>query len=150
DGTRVARPEGRRAKDGDRVQHAQGKAAPGALSAIAFCQKVISQARIPVWRLTQGLGIDQVQPGGPMSLNVTFPQLLQLQGVALLALRIMVAIVFGSSGYLHLKDPVGRAKSVELSPGQTAALGGAEALASLSMVTGILIQPAAIGLIALS
>jgi putative oxidoreductase len=85
-----------------------------------------------------------------MSLNVTFPQLLQLQGIALLALRIMVAIVFGSSGYLHLKDPVGRAKSVELSPRQTAALGGAEALASISMVTGILIQPAAIGLIAVS
>jgi len=82
-----------------------------------------------------------------MSVNVTFPQLLQLQDVALLGLRLVVAIVFGASGYFHLKDPVGRAKSVELSPAVTAALGAAEALASLGLVSGILIQPAALGLI---
>jgi hypothetical protein len=34
-----------------------------------------------------------------------------------------VAIVFGASGYFHLKDPVGRAKSVELSPRATMGLG---------------------------
>ena len=82
-----------------------------------------------------------------MSVNVTFPQLLQLQDVALLGLRLVVAIVFGASGYFHLKDPVGRAKSVELSPAVTAGLGAAEALASLGLVSGILIQPAALGLI---
>jgi len=82
-----------------------------------------------------------------MSVNVTFPQLLQLQDVALLGLRLVVAIVFGASGYFHLKDPVGRAKSVELSPAATAGLGAAEALASLGLVSGILIQPAALGLI---
>ena len=81
-----------------------------------------------------------------MSVNVTFPQLLQLQDVALLGLRLVVAIVFGASGYFHLKDPVGRAKSVELSPAVTAGLGAAEALASLGLVSGILIQPAALGL----
>jgi len=85
-----------------------------------------------------------------MSVNVTFPQLLQLQDVALLGLRLVVAIVFGASGYFHLKDPVGRAKSVELSPAVTAGLGAAEALASLGLVTGILIQPAALGLILVS
>ena len=82
-----------------------------------------------------------------MSVNVTFPQLLQLQDVALLGLRLVVAIVFGASGYFHLKEPIGRAKSVELSPAVTAALGAAEALASLGLVSGILIQPAALGLI---
>src|SRR5712664_1572413 len=45
----------------------------------------------------------------------------------------------------HLKDPIGRAKSIKLSPALTAGLGAAEALASLALVTGILIQPAALG-----
>jgi putative oxidoreductase len=82
-----------------------------------------------------------------MSLSVTFPQLLHFQDAALLVLRLVVAIVFGASGYFHLKDPVGRAKSVELSPAATRGLGAAEALASAGLVTGILIQPAALGLI---
>ena len=47
----------------------------------------------------------------------------------------------------HLKDPVGRGKSIELSPAATRALGAAEVLGSLGLVTGVLIQPAAIGLI---
>ena len=85
-----------------------------------------------------------------MSVNVTFPQLLQLQDFALLALRLVVAIVFGASGYFHLKDPIGRAKSIELSPALTAGLGAAQALASLALITGILIQPAALGLILVS
>src|SRR3989442_3136224 len=85
-----------------------------------------------------------------MSVNVTFPQLLHLQDFALLGLRLVVAIVFGASGYLHLKDPVGRAKSIELQPALTAGLGAAEAPASLALVTGILIQPAALGLILVS
>ena len=82
-----------------------------------------------------------------MPLHVTFPSLLQLEDLALFILRVVVAIVFGASGYLDLKDPVGRAKSVELSPGATRALGIAEVLGSLGVVTGVLIQPAAIGLI---
>ena len=81
-----------------------------------------------------------------MSLNVTFPQLLHLEDLALLVLRVVVAIVFGASGYYDLKDPVGRAKSVELSPAATRGLGVAEALGSAGLVTGILIQPAALGL----
>src|SRR5438445_10934875 len=39
---------------------------------------------------------------------VTFPELLRLQDLALLLLRLMVAIEFGASGYYHLRDPVGR------------------------------------------
>jgi len=89
-------------------------------------------------------------PESPISVNATFPQLLQLQDFALLGLRLVVAIVFGASGYLHLTDPIGRAKSIELSPALTAGLGAAEALASLGLVSGVLIQPAAFGLILVS
>ena len=81
-----------------------------------------------------------------MNLNVTFPSLLALGDPALLVLRVVVALVFGASGYYHLSDPVGRAKSVELSPNATRALGTAEALGTIGLVTGILIQPAALGL----
>lgn len=82
-----------------------------------------------------------------MALNVTFPWLLGLEDLSLFVLRLVAAIVFGASGYFHLKDPVGRAKSIELSPSATRGLGAAETLASIGLVTGILIQPAAIGLI---
>jgi putative oxidoreductase len=85
-----------------------------------------------------------------MNLNVTFPSLLNLQDPALFVLRVVVAIVFGASGYFHLRDPVGRAKSIELSPTATRGLGAAEALGSLGLVTGILIQLAALGLILVS
>jgi uncharacterized membrane protein YphA (DoxX/SURF4 family) len=59
----------------------------------------------------------------------------------------MVAAVYGTSGINHLKDPVGRAKSIEMSPAFTAVLGVGECLGSLGVATGVLIQPAAIGLI---
>ena len=79
-------------------------------------------------------------------LNVTIPQLLRFEDVALLALRLMVAVVFGTSGYFHARDPVGRAKSVELTPTATRALGLAELAGSAGLVTGILIQLVALGL----
>ncbi len=82
-----------------------------------------------------------------MSLHLTFPWFLNLGDISLFILRLVVAIVFGASGYFHLEDPVGRAKSIELSPAATRGLGAAEALGSIGLVTGILIQPAALGLI---
>ncbi|HET9120733.1 MAG TPA: DoxX family membrane protein [Solirubrobacterales bacterium] len=81
-----------------------------------------------------------------MTLHVTFPSLLTFEDLALFVLRLVVAIVFGASGYFDLKDPAGRAKSVELSVPVTVALGVAEVLGSLGLLTGVLIQPAAIGL----
>ena len=80
-------------------------------------------------------------------MNVTFPGLLQFQDASLLCLRLVVAIVFGASGYLDLRDPIGRARSIELSPPVTVGLGAAEVLGSVALLTGILIQPAALGLI---
>src|SRR5438445_10899888 len=83
------------------------------------------------------------------AMNVTFPELLRFSDLALLLLRLVVAIEFGASGYYHLKDPVGRAKSIELSPAATVALGAAEILASGALVTGIFVQLGALGLILL-
>ena len=80
-------------------------------------------------------------------MNVAFPELQRWQDLALLLLRVVAAIVFGASGYLHLKDPVGRAKSIELSPAATVAVGLAEVLASVALVTGIFIQIGALVLL---
>jgi putative oxidoreductase len=82
-----------------------------------------------------------------VNLNVTLPSLLELQDLSLVVLRLVVAVVLGASGYFHLKDLVGRAESIELTPAATRGLGVAKALASPGLVSGILIQPAAIGLI---
>jgi putative oxidoreductase len=82
-----------------------------------------------------------------LNLNVTFPSLLGLEDFSLLVLRLVVAAVFGASGYFHVKDPVGRAKGLEISPTAALGLGIAEVLGSLGLVTGVLIQPAALGLI---
>ncbi|HTR01661.1 MAG TPA: DoxX family protein [Thermoanaerobaculia bacterium] len=82
-----------------------------------------------------------------METHAAIPGLLAWNDFALFLLRLVVAVVFGASGYFHAKDPVGRAKSVELSPTATRALGIAEILGSLGLVTGVLVQPAAIGLI---
>jgi len=80
-------------------------------------------------------------------MNVTFPFLLALGDFSLFLLRLVVALVFGASGYYSLRDPAGRGKGFGVSPAGTIGLGAAEVLASLALVTGILIQPAALGLI---
>lgn len=48
---------------------------------------------------------------------MTFPQLARFTDVALLLLRLMVAIVFLTSGWEHLRDPVGRSKDIGMSKG---------------------------------
>jgi uncharacterized membrane protein YphA (DoxX/SURF4 family) len=40
-----------------------------------------------------------------------FPQLASFEDIALLLLRLMVAAIFASSGWSHLKDPEGRARA---------------------------------------
>jgi putative oxidoreductase len=76
-----------------------------------------------------------------------FPQLAQFTDVSLLLLRLMVAAVFVTSGWSHVKDPKGRAMSVGLSPAFTTFLGLAELAGGLGVGFGVLTQPAAIGLI---
>ena len=84
-----------------------------------------------------------------MTLGPVLPQLLQFNDVALLVLRLVVAVVFFESGRRHAADPVGRAASVGLSPGITRVLGWAEMAAALGVALGVLTQVAALGLIAI-
>ena len=76
-----------------------------------------------------------------------FPQLAQFTDVALLLLRIMVGLVFITSGWKHLKDPEARSKSIGMSKGFTIFLGAAELAGGLGVIFGVLAQLAAISLI---
>jgi putative oxidoreductase len=67
--------------------------------------------------------------------------------LALLCLRLMLAAVFGSSGWSHLADSDARSKSIEMSKSFTVFLGAAELAGAVSLATGILARWAAIGLI---
>jgi putative oxidoreductase len=78
---------------------------------------------------------------------VRFSWLLQFTDLALLFMRLMVGIVFVSSGWSHAKDPVTRGKSIGLSPGLTRFIGLAEVAGGLGVALGILPQLAALGLI---
>jgi putative oxidoreductase len=76
-----------------------------------------------------------------------FPQLARFTDLGLLLMRLMVAVVFVTSGYIHLKDPAARAKSIEMSKPFTIFLGIAEVAGGLGVAFGVLTQLAAFGLI---
>jgi putative oxidoreductase len=76
-----------------------------------------------------------------------FPQLARFTDLGLLLLRLMVGLVFVTSGYSHLKDPTARAKIIEMSKGFTIFLGIAEVAGGLGVAFGVLTQLAAFGLI---
>lgn len=78
---------------------------------------------------------------------MVFPQLARFGDYAWLLLRLMIGIVFASSGYNHLKNPAARSKSIGMSKGFTIFLGCAEVLGSLGIMLGVLTQLAALGLI---
>ncbi len=78
-----------------------------------------------------------------------FPQLAHFTDAALLLLRIMVGIVFMTSGWKHLKDLQGRSKDIGMSKAFTIFLGAAELAGSLGVIFGVLAQLAALGLILL-
>src|SRR6478672_12603285 len=78
-----------------------------------------------------------------------FPQLAQFTDLALLFLRVMVGLVFITSGWKHLKDPEARSKDIGMSKGFTIFLGAAEVAGSLGVIFGVLTQLAAAGLILL-
>lgn len=67
--------------------------------------------------------------------------------LALLLMRLMVGLVFVSSGWKHAQDPVERGKSLGMSPGFARFLGIAEVAGGLGVALGVLTQFAAIGLI---
>jgi putative oxidoreductase len=66
---------------------------------------------------------------------------------SLFLLRVMVAIVFGSSGFNDLKAPRQRAESLGMSVGFTVFLGVAELAGAMGLVAGVLTQWAALGLV---
>src|SRR5580700_2466113 len=81
------------------------------------------------------------------STSMIFPQLAQFTDIALLLLRLMVGLVFISSGYKHLKDPAARSKDIGMSKGFTIVVGAAEFAGGLGVISGVFAQLAAIGLI---
>lgn len=61
----------------------------------------------------------------------------------------MVALVFGTSGFNHLRSPRERAQSIGKSVGFTAFLGAAELGGAIAVTIGFLTQWAALGLMLL-
>jgi len=76
-----------------------------------------------------------------------FLQLARFTDLGLLLLRLMVGLVFVTSGYNHLKDPEARAKSIGMPKSFTIFLGIAEVAGGLGVAAGVLTQLAAFGLI---
>ncbi len=76
-----------------------------------------------------------------------FPQLFRFEDLGILLLRLMVGLVFVTSGYSHLKDPGARSKSIEMSKAFTIFLGIGEVSGGLGVTFGVLTQLASIGLI---
>jgi putative oxidoreductase len=76
-----------------------------------------------------------------------FPQLARFTDLGLLLLRLMVGLVFVTSGYRHLKDPTARAKDIGMPKRFTIFLGIAEVAGGLGVAFGVLTQLAAFGLI---
>ena len=75
------------------------------------------------------------------------PVLVGFVDISLLLMRILVGLVFITSGWSHTKDPVARGKSIGVSPGLTRILGLAEMAGGAGVAFGVLPQVAALGLI---
>jgi putative oxidoreductase len=76
-----------------------------------------------------------------------FPQLVRFTDLGLLLLRVMIGIVFFSSGWSHVTKPAVRGQSIGMSKGFTVVLGLTELAGSLGIILGVLQQLAAIGLV---
>jgi putative oxidoreductase len=78
---------------------------------------------------------------------MTIQWLYGFSDLALLLMRIMVGLVFVTSGWKHFKDPVERGKSIGLSPSFTRIIGMGELAGGFGVALGVLTQLAALGLI---
>lgn len=67
--------------------------------------------------------------------------------IALLLLRWMIAAVFATSGWSHLRNPAERGESIGMSAGATRLLGAVELLGAALLVIGLWDQAAAAALI---
>jgi len=75
------------------------------------------------------------------------PVLVGFVDLSLLLMRILVGLVFVTSGWSHFMDPVGRGKSIGESAAFTRFLGLAEIAGAAGVTFGVLPQLAACGLI---
>lgn len=75
--------------------------------------------------------------------------ILPLSDVAFLFMRLLVALTFGYSGWMHVTHLEERSKSIGMSKAFTAFLGIAELAGALGLATGVLARWAALGLILL-
>ena len=78
---------------------------------------------------------------------MVFPELAAFTDLTLLLLRLMIAAIFGTSGWSHMTKPKERAESIGMSSTFTLVLGVVELACSVALVLGILPQVAAILLI---
>lgn len=76
-----------------------------------------------------------------------FPALSRFTDLGLLLLRLMIGLVFVTSGYSHVTKPAERSKNIGMSVGFTIFLGVAEIAGALAVAAGVLTQLAAFGLI---
>lgn len=80
--------------------------------------------------------------------TMLFPQLASLADVALLLLRLLLAAVFITSGWSHVRQPKARAESIGMPPAVTFVLGAVEVLGAISVALGIYAQAGALLLMA--
>ena len=78
---------------------------------------------------------------------MTFPQLARFKDVSLLLLRVMVGIVFITSGWNHFSKSEERSKSIGMSKCFTLLLGLGELACGLAVTLGVFTQIAAILLV---
>lgn len=76
-----------------------------------------------------------------------FPQLFRFTDFGLLLLRLMIGIIFLTSGWSHATKSAERSTSIGMSKGFTLFLGLAELAGGLGVVLGVLQQLGAMGLI---
>lgn len=77
------------------------------------------------------------------------PSLHEYADLALFLLRVWIAILFGVSGWAHLRNPRERAESIGMPPAATAAIGAVELAGAILLVVGLWVQPAAAALAAI-
>lgn len=78
---------------------------------------------------------------------MVFPELAQYTDLSLLLLRVMLAAVFGTSGWAHLREPEERGESIGMSPAATRMLGAMEMVGSASITLGAWTQIGALLLV---
>jgi len=78
---------------------------------------------------------------------MSFPELTRFADYGFLFLRLIVGLIFVTSGWKHLRNAEARSKDIGMSKGFTLFLGAAEFAGGLGVGIGVLTQLAPLGLI---